>query len=201
MSWTDYIGGALAGPVGDYLQNGGNGGFGGALGDAWGWLNQRPNGPQTPYLASGSPYNTGNPYAGGYNSLVSQLQGVANGTGPSQAGQAWNQANQNAMATQMSMGSGGSNAGAARQAAQNIGNIQQGNAAGYAQAKTGEEIGAMGQLGNVLQGASNSDFNYQNANQQAWLNMLKAQLGQNTNMQQMSGLVQAGGQAGKMLGM
>jgi len=181
--------------------------------DFWNWLTGHPGAHPDQdrqmlqnQMAGGSPYMQGNPYQGDFGSLIKQLQDQAAGRGPSVAQNAYNAASQNNMAQQMAMSVGGASAGAGRQAAQNMGNIGQGMAQGLASARTGEETAAQQGLGGVLNAASNQNFQYGHANQQAWLDMLaqqlgltKTQMGQKTNMDQLGGLLQGIGQAGAAL--
>lgn len=157
-------------------------------------------------LAQGSPYMGANPYAGNYNQLINTLQGRANGQGPNLAGDAYNQAAANAQNEVASLARGNS-PGAARAAIQQYGNIGQGLANGYATARNQEMVGATGQLGQALNGASNANFQTQQANQQAWLQILaqqlgltKAQMGMKTNGQVLGDLIPGLGQASKVLG-
>lgn len=167
------------------------------------------------YLDQGQgPYMGGSPYAGGFSALVKQLQDRAAGNGPSIAGDAWNAANQQAMSTQMGMATGGRSAGAARQAATNIGNIQGGMATGYASARNQEMIGAQGALQGALTAGDQADFNRQRANQTAWLDVLAQQLGltkaqlqgimagmsQPNNLQQVGGIAKSVGMGAGMGG-
>lgn len=204
MSPFDYLGYA-AGAVPGFMQSGTEG-----VGNIWDWLNGKAQDPNVQkdrdytqgFLNQGNPYIKDNPYAGGFDSLIKQLQDQSKGIGPSLAGQAYNAGNQNAMAGQLAMAHGSGSAGAGRMAAQNLGNIQQGQAQGYAQARTGEQLGAMSQLGGALNSASQNNFQFQHANQQAWLDMLMQQLGltragmgQKTNMDMLGGLIQGGANA------
>lgn len=206
---------ALGGPLGG-LANGITGGsIGNGVKKGYNWLTGSP-GTQgatddraltNQYLQQGNPYiNNTSSQNGNYNGLISQLQQSANGEGPSLAGDAYNRASGDAVAAQAAF-SHGNNAGAARQAAMNIGGIQQGLAQGYGAARNQEVMGARGQLGQVVQAADQSQLQRDKANQEAWLNMLaqqmgltRAQLGMPTNMQQIGGLVQAGGNIAKLAG-
>jgi hypothetical protein len=92
-----------------------------------------------------------------------------------------------------SMSHGGS-AGAARMAGRNMGMANQGLAAGYSNARLQEQLAARQQLQGALSGASNAWFQPQQAN-------LSAQMGQQTNAQQLMGfLEQLGAIGGKMSG-
>lgn len=140
--------------------------------------------------------------AGNYDQLIAMLGNRAAGNGPSLAGDAYANAAQNSLSQQFAL-SHGANPGAARMATQNMGNIQQGLANGYATARNQEMIGAGNQLGNVIQGADNSQLMRDKANQDAWLKMLSEKLGLtraqigaqqqggNNNMQNLGPIIQA----------
>lgn len=169
-----------------------------------------------PYMQQGNPYiNRYSPQAGNYNglmnnqnALIKMLQGRVAGEGPSVAGDAYKQASENAMAQTMALSNGG-NPAAARQAGMNLGNIQQGQAQGYATARnqemqgaTGQLGGVMAQLGNTIGAADQSTLSRDKANQDAWLQMLaqkfgltRAELGGKTNADNLSGIGQGIGKA------
>lgn len=178
-SWYDWLPGVNMATIGNKVVNGQQAGGGsGLLGDAWKWGQERQQGPQI----------GANPYQGGYDSLIGQLQQQASGKGPSLAGNAYNQAHGQAMQDYQSMGRGGS-AGAARMGQQNMGRANQGLAAGYSNARLQEQLAARQQLQGALGGASAAWFAPQQAN-------LSAQMGQQTNMQQLLAFMQGAGQVG-----
>lgn len=151
--------------------------------EAYEWGQKRQTGPQIGE----------NPYLGGYNTLISQLQQQANGQGPSLAGNAYNQAHGQAMNDYQSMARGGS-AGAARQGQRMMGQANGQLAAGYSNARLQEQLAARQQLQSALAGAGNQWFQPQQAN-------LAAQMGQQTNMQQLTSFLQQIGMVGgKMSG-
>lgn len=179
--------------------------WGGAIARDWNWLGgnqgtqnlQKNRGALAPYLNAGNPYiNPQDPQAGnykqlnqqGYSSLIQMLQARAAGQGPSVAGDAYNNASTNAMQNMMTMSNSG-NESQARQAMQQMGNVNQGLAQGYASARNQEMQGATGQLGSVL-GQYGTTLNQQDssqllrdkANQDAWLQMLKDQFGSDEAM-------------------
>lgn len=130
------------------------------------------------HLSQGSPYiNPTSPYAGNWRANVNQLQARADGSGPSVAGNAYRSASQNALSQQLAMSRGGRSAGAGRQAAQGLGQVNQGMAAGYASARDQEMVNAQQALQGALAGADNSGLQREKANQDAWLTMLAAKLG------------------------
>lgn len=122
-----------------------------------------------------------NPYQGGWDSLISQLQMQGNGEGPSLAGNAYKQAQQTGMQNMLSMSRGGS-AGAARGGQMAMGRMNQGMAQGYSNARLQEQMMARQQLQAALAGAGNAWFQPQQAN-------LQAQLGTQSNGQQLTGFV------------
>jgi len=106
------------------------------------------------------------PFAGSeWGALISQLQARSSGTGPSIAGDAYQQASQDAMNNLTSLSQGSASPSAARQAILQQGHIQQGMSQGYARARNEEAAGATGQLGQVL-GARDQ------INQNAYTNLL-----------------------------
>lgn len=138
---------------------------------AMGWMGQK-NAPQIPQ----------NPYLGDWGSLIGQLQKTASGTGPSLAGNAYQQAHAQGLRDQRSMAAGGS-AGAARQAGMNMVHMNQGLAAGYSNARLQEQLAAQQALAGALAQAGNAWFQPQQAN-------LQAQLGTPSNGQQMMNFLQ-----------
>lgn len=154
--------------------------------DAYTWGSQRPQGPQieqNPYLSM----------PGGYNDLIGQLNRQASGQGPSLAGNAYREANQQGMHDVQAMSRGGS-AGAARGGMQQMGQLTQGLQQGYSNARLQEQLAARQQLQAALAGASNAWFQPQQAN-------LSATMGQQTNMQQLTSfLQQIGAVGGKLSG-
>lgn len=105
-----------------------------------------------------------------WDALITQLQGRANGTGPSLAGMAYNTGAQTTTNALASMSRGSASPAAAREALIQQGRVGQGQAAGYAQAQVQEQQAAQ----SALQGALGSR---DQLNQQAYLNILAAQLG------------------------
>lgn len=213
MAWYDYLN-----PM-TYLDAGAS-----AIGKGLHWLTDKGNPGKDvdlPYfqedrdrlqgmLDGHSPYVNGaatsqggqvgqDPWQSGWASLIQQLQDQAAGRGPSLAVQQYQRASGDAMAQQTALARGGRTAGGARQAAQNLGAVQQGMASGSAMARTQEQMGAIGQLGGALSGAGNAQYqrdalqaqlaqqnnqfnasaqNQVNAqNQAAYLNILAQQLG------------------------
>lgn len=190
---------------GDFLS-----GIGGGVSDAYDWLssNKGDNNASSdrdfinPYLQQGNPYMAANsPYKQNYGALVSMLTDRANGNGPSIAGDAYKQAASDAQSRNLTM-SYGSSPGSARAAIQQMGNMNQGLATGYASARNQEMIGAGNQLTGAINSADQSQMARDKANQDAWLRMLaerlgltKAQMGGKTNMDIIGGMVQGAGNA------
>ncbi len=137
-------------------------------GDSKEWFNKK-NAPQIGQ----------NPYMGGWNDLVGQLQqqSSSNYAGPSLAGNAYNQAHGQAMSDYATMSHGGS-AGAARQGQRNMGMANAQLAAGYSNARLQEQMAARQQLQGALAGAGNAWFQPQQAN-------LQATMGTQSNGQQL----------------
>jgi hypothetical protein len=134
-----------------------------------------------------------NPYLGQWNTLLGQLGQQANGQGPSLASQAFSQASAAGLRQQQSLAAGGS-AGAARQAGMNMARINQGQAAGFANARLQEQMAARQALVQALQGAGNAWFQPQAAN-------LQATMGTPTNGQMLLGtLGQVAGIGGMLFG-
>lgn len=167
---------------------GGVKGVGSVPGRIWDWGNSHPK-ANLPYFEEDrnklqglmdqgkGPYMGADPYRGNWDAHLSQLEDRAAGRGPSIAGDAFRGASQNALSQQMAMSQGGRSAGAARQAAMNMGSIGQGLAKGYGDARNQEMIGAQNSLTGALAGADSANFNRDQANQQAWLDLLAKQLG------------------------
>lgn len=127
-------------------------------------------------MAGGNPYLGANPYTGNWGSLITQLQAQAEGRGPSLAEGDYRRAAAGGRNFTLAASRGGSAAGA-RRAAMSLGAQNQGLAAGLAQARTGERIGASQALGSVLGAADQAQFARDQANQGAWLEMLRGRLG------------------------
>lgn len=152
--------------------------------DALEWGRQRQDVPQIGE----------NPYMGQWGDLIGQLQTQSRGEGPSLSGEAYKQAHQTGMNSVRSMSRGGS-AGAARQGMRQMGTMNQGLAQGYSNARLQEQLAARQQLQAALSGAGNAWFQPQQAN-------LSAQLGSQTNMQQLTAILeQIGAIGGKIAGM
>lgn len=145
-------------------------GNGSLLGQAADWWNNK-NAPQI----------GANPYQGGWDALLAQLQQQANGQGPSLAGEAYKQAQQQGMQNVLAMSRGGS-AGAARAGMQNLGQMNQGMAQGYSNARLQEQLAARQQLQAALAGAGNAWFQPQQMN-------LQAQMATPSNGQQLTSFV------------
>lgn len=148
---------------------------------AWQWGQQRP----------GAPSMGQNPYQSNWGNLIGQLEQQSRGEGPSLAGNAFREASDTAMKQQLAMSAGGS-AGAARQAGLNMGQIGQGLAQGYSNARLQEQLAARQMLTGALSGAGQAWFQPNMAN-------LQAQLQSPTNLQMITGLLQQGLTAGAMM--
>ncbi len=120
-----------------------------------------------------------NPYQGGMDSLIGQLQQQASGKGPSLAENAYRQAHAQGLQDQQSMAAGGS-AGQARQAGLNTARLTQGLAAGSSNARLQEQMAAQQSLQQALTGAGNMWFQPQQAN-------LQSQLGAKANWEKTLG--------------
>ncbi len=136
----------------DYARQNPNSGLGGVFNSVSDWLGQKQNQIGT------------NPYQGQWNNLIGQLSKQASGQGPSMAGDAFKQASDHAMQQQMALARGGT-AGGARQAGMNMGQLGQGQAFGYANARLQEQMAAKQALMQALQGAGNAWWQPQQANQ------------------------------------
>lgn len=201
------------------LTPGGASGFGGlgvGLQGGLRWLTGK-HGPTLPgyeennqligdQMGGRNPFVGADPYGGDYAALIEQLRSQMNPGANGLAEQQYRRASADNFAQQQAMARGGRSYSAGRQAAQGLGQINQGMASGLAEAGTRERMGAAQTLGGVLQGASGADFARQNANSQAWLQLLAAKLGlsaqqlqalmgQKTGMEQLGGLLQSGAQA------
>lgn len=177
---TNPNGGSTGGGVGGAYGQVANG-----VGGAYDWLNSNKGSAAAdqdraflaPWLKQNNGYisstSSQQPQA---NALVSMLMDRANGVGPSVAGDAYNQASANAMNNAIAL-SHGNSAGASRAALQQIGNVNQGLAQGYASARNQEMSTAAGQAGAAITGADNLQLQRDKANQQAWLQMLDEKTG------------------------
>lgn len=164
-----------AGNPSNYNSGPNAGGFGGS--------GEISGGGQVPLGALNLPYfqqdrdrlggllNGQSPFASGdWNSLIQQLSAQAQGQGPSMAGMAYNKGMQDTGAQLGSMARGSASPAAAYQAMLQQGKLGQGQAAGYAQARTGEMMASQQALGNALNQRDQ-------LNQSAYLNILGQQLG------------------------
>lgn len=179
-----------------------------------GWLWGQLGGPAKPDLGTGGipgyeqylqqldqMMRKGNPYMQGaqlgqsqydrdLRGNITQLQNMAAGRGPSLAEGQYRQASDTALQQQMAMAqSGRGNAArSARNAAVGQAQIGQGLASGVAQARTNEQMGAIGQLTGALGQAGSLEMQRQGLqaqlnqqanmqNQQAFMQMLAAKLG------------------------
>lgn len=173
--------GGGSGPIGsagnpsNYNTGPNAGGFGGP--------GEIAGGGQVPFGAMNLPYfqqdrdrlqglmNGQNPFASNdWNGLITQLQQRAAGTAPSLAGMAYNRGMADTGSQLSAMSRGSASPGAAYAAMRQMGNLGEGQAAGYAQARTAEMQSAQQGLTSVL-GARDQ------LNQQAYLNLLGQQLG------------------------
>jgi hypothetical protein len=167
--WYDTLGTALTG--GAYL--GGKYALDkGFRNDVNNFANKRPGAPSMP----------SNPYQGQWDSLIGQLQQGASGNGPSLAGEAFKEANQKGMQNVLSMSRGGT-AGATRMGQQQLGQMNQGMAQGYSNARLQEMLANRQMLQGALGGAGQAWF------QPQWANM-QGQMGTPTNFQNITGFLQ-----------
>lgn len=180
---TGAVAGAAFGPYGAAI-----GGVAGGLygyfsgGDAQDAADQAmKNGQQYNYLGA-------SPYKGAWNDLISQLRQQVNGAGPSLAQMQYQKANQDAMANQLALSRANRAPGAAYQAAGNMGQINQGMALGSAQLRLREQMAARQQLTGALMGAGGQDLARDQANQNAYLQILAAQLQRPSQFDQMAGI-------------
>lgn len=146
--------------------------------------NALDNGSQYAYVGA-------NPYGNQQNALIEQLMKQSRGEGPSLAGQQYQAANQDALANQVAM-SRGRGPGAMRAAGQQMGQMNQGLAAGSAMARTREQLGAMGQLQGSLSAANQADFQRAAANQSMYQNAMSAMMQQGGIGQSLAGLAGQG---------
>jgi hypothetical protein len=172
--------------LGDFLNGAGGlvspaGWVAGNAGDINNWLTGRKGEGQIKsdrnmvggYLTQGNPFLP--------QDTMDMLRKRAMGLGPSIAGDAYNTASQNALAQQLALSRGAGSAGAGRQAAMNMGNISQGQAQGYSNARDQE-----------MQGYTNQLVGAQQGNQSAWMQMLAAALGLDKSMLGQTGMEQLG---------
>lgn len=122
-----------------------------------------------------------NPYQGNWSALIQALTQKANGQGPSEAGMAYQRASDTGFAQQAGIAGGSGSSAMALQAARNAGQQQMGYANGYGQARAAEMTGAQGALIQALQGGGQSDFQRQQANQEAYMRALQILMGGKTN--------------------
>lgn len=184
MSWLDGMGafghvlGGMLSPAGEAINLLGGGDDVKGL---YGQLFNRPGQEQAQqYLGQGQPYLDP--------ATMKMLQDRAMGNGPSIAGDAFRNASQQGMTQQLAMSRNAGSSGAGRMAAQNMGNINQGMANGYATARNAE-----------MQGASGQYLQAQQGNQQAWLDILKQLMGGKTEADNINGIIQGAAQAGQMV--
>jgi hypothetical protein len=147
------------------------------------------------YGKKNAPQIQENPYLGQWGSLIGDLQAQSssNYQGPSLAGNAYNQAHNQGINDVMSMSRGGS-AGSARAGMRQMGNMNQGLAAGYSNARLQEQMAARMQLQGALAGAGNAWFQPQQANLQATMGT------QSQGQQLMAFLKDVGGIVGSVSG-
>lgn len=113
-----------------------------------------------------------NPYTGYYNQFLEQLKQQASGTGPSLA-EGQYKANQGEALQQQMMMSRGRNPGASRQAAYAGGQMQQGLNANATNARLAEQMNNQNMYGNILNSASQNDYQRAMANLQAKLSVMQ----------------------------
>lgn len=118
------------------------------------------------------PYAGKNPYQGGWDSLISQLQSA-----PSMAQQQYQRASQDNQAAIGGLARGSNQPGTLRSAMTQQAKIGQGMASGSASAMTEEQASNRQQLGGALAGAGQAQWQRDQANQQAWQQMLQQQFG------------------------
>lgn len=206
------LGGSAFGPLGAAI-GGGLGGLGAAFGDqgqgayqdTFKQLADKYGNRQAPQFVAAQAGDSG--FRQNQAGLISQLESMARGNGPSAAALQMREAMDRAAAAQASGAAGaggrGVNAGAAlRNATNNTAALQQNAARDTALARVQEQLGATGMLGQVLQGARGQDLGLSqfNAGQTNQMNManLQALLQQlQLNQQgQLSALGAAAGAAG-----
>lgn len=180
----------------------------------WGWItgNQGTDNANKdrefidPHMRGGSPYiNPQGSQLSNQNALIAMLQNRANGNGPSLAGNMYTQAADRSMQQAASMSNSGT-AGGTRAAVTQMGNINQGLAHGYAQARAGEMAQNSGLLSQAIAAADQSEIMRQRANQEAWLRMLDARtglsrqaMGMKSNADTLGGLLQGAGSIAMMV--
>lgn len=99
-------------------------------------------------------------FRGNQKSLVNRLEAMANGQGPSLAAQQFQQATDRNVASQQAVANSGRGGALAQvTAANNIAGLGAQQAQGSAIARTGEELGAIGQLGGVINQGRTADEN------------------------------------------
>lgn len=134
------------------------------------------------------PYVGPNPYEGGWQRLIGQLEGQANGTGPSLAQAQYQRAAQDQQAAIGSLARSSARPGAARAAMMQQAKVGQGLASGSAEAMLQEQTQARAMLGSALGSAGSAAWQRDGANQQAWMALLGEQLG--LDAQQFQALLQ-----------
>lgn len=130
------------------------------------------------YLGQGGrgPYVGQNKYQGGWDSLIQQLQSA-----PSLAAQQYRQASQDSQAAIGGLARGSNRPGAQRAAMVQQAKVGQGMAGGSATAMMEEQASNRQQLGGALAGAGQAQWQRDQANQQAWQQMLQQQFGLDQN--------------------
>lgn len=173
--------------------------YGAAIGGVAGGLYGYFSGPTAEDQANaamqnGAGYNYigSSPYKGSWDALINQLRQQASGAGPSLAVMQYQKANQQAMSNQLAMARSQGSPGAAYQASNNMGRIDEGMAQGSAQMRLQEQMAAQAQLANALGTVSGQDLQRQQANQQAYLQILAEQLKQPSTFDQMAGITAKG---------
>lgn len=178
--------------------------YGGSMTDITEWAGQQQGATALPYfeqdrarlqgmLDRSGPYGEvvqagPDQYRGSVDENLRYQRALARGEGPSLAEQSFRSASAQGLANARSLAAGGRGAQGARFAAANIGRQQAGMAAGLAEARTREMLGAQSAYNQALQGAQasaygrdalNAQLRQQTglANQQAYLDILAKQLG------------------------
>lgn len=119
------------------------------------------------------PYVGDNPYQGGWNSLIQQLQGA----GGSLAQAQYQRAQQDNQAAVGGLARANNRPGAFRAAMAQQAKIGQGLAAGSSEAMLQEQMQNRQQLGSALQGAGQAQWQRDSANQNAFMDLMARQLG------------------------
>lgn len=171
-----------AGNPSNYNSGPNAGGFGGA--------GEIAGGGQVPMGSINMPYfdqdrgrlqqmmNGQSPFASqDWNGLITQLQARASGTAPSLAGMAYDKGLADTGSQLSAMSSGSASPAAAYAAQRQMGNLGEGQAAGYAMARTNE-------MNTAQQGLTSALGARDQLNQQAYLNILAQQLGLSTSQLQ-----------------